>query len=371
MKEQKSSPGKFAQFFFILLFFILLIPPGMGQGKKIELRFVGNEDVECVSSTVCFELQMKAEFGQEFEFGSANVRMYFDSARLQFQSINCVFDPNAYTTSGPNIYPVYLDTVWGMESGHFLQYNILGTSIPGFGETISGNDFTTFAEICFVPQDSLENGESLYGSLVWDRLQNEAMGWSSQGIIFYELTAGGDLLPMDEQPSHHNWQYITDSTGYMADEIEVIWPCGEIPCVTMVENAEDLGTGSLRDAIGCAQSGDTIRFASALAGQTILLESSQILIGKSLTILNELAPGMIIESATTRLFEISPGNDVELRNLNMVSGSSGSPAAVLNRGSLILHDVSITRNPDLPVNVEQLILNNGQLQIQGYLEIKE
>src|SRR5262245_26527037 len=56
-----------------------------------------------------------------------------------------------------------------------------------------------------------------------------------------------------------------------------------IPATLMVTSTADMGTGSLRDAIGAAASGDTIRFDTALSGQTITL-AGQLDISKSLNI---------------------------------------------------------------------------------------
>jgi hypothetical protein len=51
-----------------------------------------------------------------------------------------------------------------------------------------------------------------------------------------------------------------------------------------VTNANDSGAGSLRAAIAASASGDTIDFAPALNGQTIILSSGRLVIDKALTI---------------------------------------------------------------------------------------
>src|SRR5262245_10817934 len=48
-----------------------------------------------------------------------------------------------------------------------------------------------------------------------------------------------------------------------------------------VQNTNDLGAGSLRQAIADAQAGDTITFNSALTAQAIVLTSGQLVIDKA------------------------------------------------------------------------------------------
>src|SRR5262245_19007280 len=51
-----------------------------------------------------------------------------------------------------------------------------------------------------------------------------------------------------------------------------------------VLNNNDSGPGSLRADLAAAQSGDTIRFAGKLAGQTITLTGGELVLDKSLDI---------------------------------------------------------------------------------------
>ncbi|HEY9607166.1 MAG TPA: choice-of-anchor D domain-containing protein [Allocoleopsis sp.] len=87
-----------------------------------------------------------------------------------------------------------------------------------------------------------------------------------------------------------------------------------------VTSTADNGTGSLREAIAIAQSGDTIVFAPTLANQTIgLPNNGQLIVNKSLTIDGANAPGLTISgSNTTRIFAVTTvGTSFTLKNLTL------------------------------------------------------
>jgi hypothetical protein len=372
MREQSHLIRLLAHPFILMMMMLLLFPTLVeGQEKDIELRFVSNTGVDCNSSVICYELQMKAEGNDTFEFGSANVRIFFDSSKLIFQSMSCQLQGLYNCSPNATVSSVTSDSMWGMGAAQYLQYNISGFFVPGLGDIIT-DTYHTFAEICFTPTVLPQNGEDFYGSIVWDRLQDAPVGWQSQGIIFLEQDPNGNnSFTMNEIPQHLNWKYITSNTGEHLDSLSVPWPCGEESCLKEVDLIDDVGEGSFRDAVGCATQGDTIRFAPELAGQTIFLDSERILVDKNLVIINEFLPRVNIQSNTIGAIEIAPGANVKIQNLNIISGIDGIPAAILNHGELTLQNAMINRNSNLPVNFDQLILNNGQLELMGNIEIKE
>ncbi|MCT7950523.1 DUF4347 domain-containing protein [Ancylothrix sp. C2] len=99
-----------------------------------------------------------------------------------------------------------------------------------------------------------------------------------------------------------------------------------ILAIITVSNTGDSGAGSLRQAIADAQAGDTIQFASNLAGQTITLTSQQLTVNKNLIIDGSGAPGIQISGNNAfRVFEIiaNPSfqpSTVTLRNLIISNG---------------------------------------------------
>src|ERR1044071_2525667 len=81
-----------------------------------------------------------------------------------------------------------------------------------------------------------------------------------------------------------------------------------------VTTTADSGAGSLRDAIAAASNGDTIQFAAALNGQSVVLTSAELLINKNLTISGPGAGQLTVMRSTAggtpafRIFEITTGH---------------------------------------------------------------
>lgn len=156
--------------------------------------------------------------------------------------------------------------------------------------------------------------------------------------------------------------FIGDDGGELQSwGIEV---CGELLCQLMVNKLSGTGLGTLTGAINCASSGDTIRLASLLSGDTINIGAFPLLLNKDLVILAE-GPGISITGSGTRVFEISAGSDVELIGMKIIAGSAMTAGAINNPGSLTLEDVMIDRNPG--VSGATLIENSsgGALFIEG------
>jgi hypothetical protein len=119
-----------------------------------------------------------------------------------------------------------------------------------------------------------------------------------------------------------------------------------LPSTLTVLNTLDKGAGSLRDAITNAKSGDTIVFASSLAGQTIILTSDQLTINSSLDIEGPGA-GLLTVSGndTNRVFDINEGLAVTIAGLTITHGravggngnpgGAGGGGAILNVGSTV------------------------------------
>ena len=144
-------------------------------------------------------------------------------------------------------------------------------------------------------------------------------------------------------------------------------------CTKVVVNTDDDGQGSLRFAIDCATSGDTIRFDAALAGDTIFLSSEKLVIQKHLTIYSELDPKIVVMSNVDGLIEVISGQTVEINNIVLIGSPDSDPAAieVAAGGILKLEDVQLVVNP-LTVNPSaHLILNRGTLRLRGDNELEK
>ena len=100
-----------------------------------------------------------------------------------------------------------------------------------------------------------------------------------------------------------------------------------------VTSTADNGAGSLRDTIAAANDGDTIQFAAALNGQTIGLNSTELLIDKNITISGP-RPNTLAVSRTSgifRIFHIRPGHIVVIEGLTISGGfSHGAGGGLFN-----------------------------------------
>src|SRR5262249_49336621 len=112
-----------------------------------------------------------------------------------------------------------------------------------------------------------------------------------------------------------------------------------------VTNNLDSGTGSLRAEIAAAQSGDTIRFAGKLAGQTITLTSGELAINKSLDIEGPSA-GLLTVSGhhASRVFDIQGSVTVTIAGLTIANGqvSDDFGGGIANEAGATLYLVNDT-----------------------------
>ncbi|MGB3078508.1 MAG: hypothetical protein WBB31_05465, partial [Saprospiraceae bacterium] len=122
--------------------------------------------------------------------------------------------------------------------------------------------------------------------------------------------------------------------------------------------------GSLPAAIACANSGDTIRISSLLAGQTLNIGSSTIILNKNLVIIGQGSNINITDSGNS-VFDITVGTTIELQNLTITAGTSMTAGAINNSGILKLNNMNIFRNP---VILGAILLRNnpgGQILFFG------
>jgi predicted outer membrane repeat protein len=107
-----------------------------------------------------------------------------------------------------------------------------------------------------------------------------------------------------------------------------------------VTNNLDSGSGSLRNVVNKARSGDTIVFAPSLDGQTITLTSGELLIKKNITINGPGASQLSVSgNHTSRIFEVSSRYSLSLSGLTISNGFADSTQV---GGGGILNDWSAT-----------------------------
>jgi PKD repeat protein len=96
-----------------------------------------------------------------------------------------------------------------------------------------------------------------------------------------------------------------------------------------VTSAEDDGAGSLRAVLAASASGDVIVFDAALAGQTITLASTGLVISHSLTIDAQDAPGLKVSGGDLlRVFEIRSPAVVRFSDFSVTHGRSDGVSSV-------------------------------------------
>lgn len=115
---------------------------------------------------------------------------------------------------------------------------------------------------------------------------------------------------------------------------------GNLGTIT-VTSAADSGSGTLRAALARAQAGDTIVFASTLAGKKITLTSGQIDITKSVTIDGSAAPGLVLSgNKASRIFNVSETNlNVAIKRLKFIDGKATSSSTSAG-GAINIRDYS-------------------------------
>ena len=117
---------------------------------------------------------------------------------------------------------------------------------------------------------------------------------------------------------------------------------------TVVTNTADAGTGTLRQLIANAVSGDTITFATNLSGATILLTSGELLLSNNLTIdASALAGGVQINGhRTSRIFNVANGTTNVLTALTITNGAGlgGFGGGIFNSGTLTVNQCTLTGN---------------------------
>ncbi|MFZ1675767.1 MAG: hypothetical protein WAT91_00760 [Saprospiraceae bacterium] len=115
-----------------------------------------------------------------------------------------------------------------------------------------------------------------------------------------------------------------------------------LPGCTMVTNTNNSGFGSLRYALDCVTAYDTIRFASALTGDTIFVDNDVLNVYKSVYIINSNPNKVVIQTnSASRVFRVFSDIDVWLENINLISGDP-AVSAISNAGHLTLKNVQLS-----------------------------
>ena len=175
-------------------------------------------------------------------------------------------------------------------------------------------------------------------------VEGDPMGY----VSVEDIDATNDVDSVPNSDLNDNIIPVTISSGEIDDENYFM---DGPECILLVSNGLDSGPGSLRNVIECATEGDIIGFANSLAGSTINITSSPIIIDKEISIISTLSPRVKISSAIPGMFRITNSVIVEFRQLDIISGLTvpgNMGAAFENYGDLVLQNVNVLRNPTLP-----------------------
>ena len=141
-------------------------------------------------------------------------------------------------------------------------------------------------------------------------------------------------------------------------------------CGLLVSDASDAGSGTLRDAIECAEDGDTIFFAPALNNSDIIISSTPIQVTNDIVIFAQALDQITLDaSGLTRAIHVLNGAQTEIHGLIISSGDHGIGRGIWNQGDLLIHDVTIDDHPT--AGVGELLTNEGSIEVEGNCNVKE
>lgn len=225
------------------LFFLMALNVQAQDEQVANLRFEAQETVDCNNNpAICYKMQLNALPGEQFEFFSMNVRMFYDSARMKYvQTIPTLASdpfPGAYTyTMATQEVPSAVDL--GMTSPIYLRFNITGIAVGAITKDITPTP-TTIAELCFSVDGDIESVMEVCEPLVWDLQQDGSGGFqaANDGVVLLtiEEASPGVWIPtaLDETVEQYNWAYdlvngnVSGEPLAPADAI-----CIDIPCAPL------------------------------------------------------------------------------------------------------------------------------------------
>ncbi|MCB9309675.1 MAG: hypothetical protein H6567_06440 [Lewinellaceae bacterium] len=139
----------------------------------------------------------------------------------------------------------------------------------------------------------------------------------------------------------------------------------------LVTNTSNDGLGSLRYAIDCITSGDTITFHPTIPGQMIDLNSGTIIINKDVHILQSASTVVKIKANNFYpLFTVNIGNELILEYVDIYPATGLFGRAILNNGSLTLDNTNIIEEPGV-LGDGSSIENNGNITVKNQNTIRE
>ena len=162
-----------------------------------------------------------------------------------------------------------------------------------------------------------------------------------------------------------SWLVTETSISNQGSYVKLLSKFIPTPCVKTITNPYDAGYGTLRQAVACANAGDTIKIKLP-AGATLQL-ASQLVINKNLVIINlQTGQAPINCNAAGAAIVVNSGKTVHLFDLSFTATSCTN--IIQNSGSLHLHHVKFDAT-----GVSSNVLKNlsGEARVYGLVELKQ
>ncbi len=320
----------------------------------------------------CIPALMKA---QDVTFVLTNPRTAIESGQTYYLADVFAFSQSGLNPGAGQLYLSFDTTVLGKDLVRNNQLQVLYPPESILAKKSGNPQMDIYGD--FIQNDNTNN----IFSVSWQ--QNESIACSDSSLIDYR----GDLLltlklqyPSGKPIVSPNLSLMS-AASYSGQTFTTCGPtnCGPADCTNypgiavnnedfqnfdcrVVYSPSDNGTGSIRQAIACATSGDTIRFSNALKFDSIGITSDTLLLDKSLYFVAHKDWKIYINgSAVNRLYHISPGAVVLFEGLNHLSGTSPYASMIFNSGSLILKDNFLFFSP----GQDDVIINKGNLTAKG------
>jgi len=188
---------------------------------------------------------------------------------------------------------------------------------------------------------------------------------------------GGTIVPPQNQPSlksykdwntswpENSWEVTETSISNQGSYVKLLSKFVPVPCVKTITNPYDAGYGTLRQAVACANAGDTIKIK--LPASATLQLASQLVINKNLVIINSLTGQAPVNcTSATAGIVINSGKTVHLFDLSFTASSCTN--IIQNSGNLHLHHVKFDAT-----GVTSNVLKNlsGEARVYGLVEVRQ
>jgi photosystem II stability/assembly factor-like uncharacterized protein len=170
----------------------------------------------------------------------------------------------------------------------------------------------------------------------------------------------------------------TDTTGCLTFRFLSDWETtgsgwsASITCVTnqtKVTNHNDSGRGSIRSAISCALSGDTLTFDPSLYTGEFLVTSSPLVLDKNITIEQAVNAQINIRSLNVNpIFQVNATKTLNLKHVNLYTQGSAANRAILNNGTIKLHQCQFY-DTNANAGAGSVITNQGSMNVTGNTSI--